>query len=93
MSKVDRLSTAALDLLHLVFVEDVAEISQLSRRLIPFKLQCWESELILLHIVVYLLVEILTHVCLKDDWEVVSEPFSVAASVESQDQCVQVIDR
>lgn len=82
-----------MDLLQLVLVEDVAEVSQLGRRLVPFKLQCWESELTLLHIVVDLLVEILTHVCLKDDWEVVSEPFSVAASVESQDQRVQIVDR
>lgn len=59
----------------------MVQFSYLSRLIITFELYCWESELTLLHIVVDLLIEIVAHICLEDDREMISEPYSVAARV------------
>ena len=93
MRVVDRATAALLDLFQLVFVENVVQVRLLNRQVITSKLNRWESELRLLHVVVDLLVEILAHVRLKNHWKMISIPLPLASSVESEYQRVQVINR
>ena len=93
MRVVDRASAALLYLFQLVFVENVVQVRLLNRQVITSELNRWESELRLFHVVVNLLVEILAHVRLKDHWKMISIPLSLASSVQSEYQRVQIIHR
>ena len=93
MRVVDRAAAALLDLFQLVLVENVVQVRLLNRQVIASELNRWESELRLLHVVVNLLVEVLTHVRLKDHWKMVSIPLPLASSVQSEYQRVQIIHR
>jgi hypothetical protein len=86
VGEVDRPASNILNLFDLVFVENVVQGGRLGGRFISVELDRWESELWLLHVVVNLLVEVLAHVGLKNHWEVVSVPVSLAASLQSEAQ-------
>ena len=108
MVEVDRFAACLFYRIDLVLVKDVIQFILLCGRLITIELDRWESELTLLHIVVNLFVEILTHVGLENDWEVVPVPLAFAASLlqrkdkgledvkityrESEDQSVQIVN-
>ena len=81
MVEVNRFATCHFDFINLIFVKDVSKHMLLCRSVVPVELYRWESELALLHVVVDLLVEVLAHVRLKNDWEVVPVPLAFAASL------------
>ena len=83
MSEVDWFSACSLDLFYLVFVEDMTKISILGLHFISLKLHGRESELTLLHVVIDLFIKVLTHICLKNNWEMIPEPLAIAASIQS----------
>lgn len=65
--------------LEVLLVEDVGDFCHFSGGVIASELNGRESDLRLLHIIVNLLVEILRHVCLDDNREVIAVPFTRAA--------------
>jgi len=63
----------------------VLQRRHLGFRIVTSELNRRESELRLLHIVIDLLVEVLTHVRLENDREMVTVPLPRAASIEAKD--------
>ena len=59
MGEVNRFSTVLIDLLDLVFVENVRQIINFSSLIIPSEFHGRKHELSLLHVIVNLLIEIL----------------------------------
>ena len=88
MSEVDRATTSLQYLIQLVLVKNVIKFRSFRTHLVPIKLYRRESELILFHVVIDLLIEILAHIGLKDHREVVTVPFTAAACVQSQNHRV-----
>ena len=88
MREVNRFATFRLDFFHLFLIKNVTQVCRLCGHFVSTEFNRWESELGLLHVVVDLLVEVLAHISLKDDGEVVSEPLAVATCVESEDESV-----
>ena len=81
MEEVDVLAKAGIDLLHLIRVENVGQISCPRFLIITCKLDGRKSELRLLHIIINCFVKVLTHVGLHNYWEMVSEPLALSSSL------------
>ena len=79
--------------LGLVVVEDVRKFTLDLCIGISGPFYSWESVFWLLHVIVYRFVEVLIHVSLHDDWEVIAIPLSLRASVKSEDHRVKVVTR
>ena len=82
VGEVDGSADVLFDLLDLLLIEDVVQTIYLGGSVIAIKLDSWESEFTLFHVVVDLLVEVLAHVCLKDDWEMIAVPVAIAARLQ-----------
>jgi len=79
--KVYRLPDTFRHLFHLVLVENMAQIVLLCYLIITCELDCWKSEFRLLHVVVYSLIEVLTHVSFENHRKMVAEPLALVSTL------------
>lgn len=67
--------------LNLIFVKNMAQIDLLHCLVVACELYCWKCELCLLHIVVYSLIEVLTHVGFEYHWEMIAVPLALISAL------------
>ena len=83
MDVVDGPTKDESQLFELVHVEDMRKLGKSYLLIITWEFHSWEGDLTLLQIIVNCFIEVLAHISLHYDWEVVSEPLTLTACVES----------